>query len=48
MTGAQKLAGLGIGFVQNFSASGMTEKQLTGEATFNGDWAGYRADRARC
>ena len=37
--GAQKLTDLGIGFVQNFSASGMTETQITGEATFNGDWA---------
>ena len=38
-TGKQDLADLGIGFVQNFSASGMTATQLTGSATFKGDWA---------
>ena len=34
-----QLADLGIGFVQNFSDSGMTEKQGIGTATFNGNWA---------
>ena len=38
--GTQELADLGIGFVQNFSNSGMTERQITGTATFNGNWAG--------
>ena len=37
--GSQDLADLGIGFVQNFSNSGVTQKQGIGEATFNGDWA---------
>ena len=36
--GAQMLADLGIGFVQNFSESGITDKQGIGTATFNGDW----------
>ena len=38
--GSQKLAGLGIGFVQSISESGMTATQLAGTATFNGDWVG--------
>ena len=38
--GSQMVDVLGIGFVQNFSDSGMTETQITGTATFNGDWAG--------
>ena len=36
--GTQMLADLGIGFVQNFSESGITDKQGIGTATFNGDW----------
>ena len=36
--GSQQLTNLGIGFVQNFDDSGMTEKQGIGTATFNGDW----------
>ena len=32
------IADLGIGFVQNFDGSGMTERQGIGSATFNGDW----------
>ena len=36
--GAQELADLGIGFVQNHDGSGMTERQGIGTATFNGDW----------
>ena len=32
------VTGLGIGFVQNFSDSGVTAKQGIGSATFNGDW----------
>ena len=40
MSGAQDLAGLGIGFVQSISDSGMTETQITGKATFDGDWVG--------
>ena len=36
--GSQMLADLGIGFVQNFSDSGITEKQGIGTATFEGDW----------
>ena len=39
-SGAQDLAGLGIGFVQSISASGMTDTQLVGKATFDGDWVG--------
>ena len=38
--GMQMLTDLGIGFVQNFSDSGITEKQGIGTATFNGDWVG--------
>ena len=32
------IANLGIGFVQNYDGSGMTERQGIGSATFNGDW----------
>ena len=35
--GSQKLASLGIGWVQNIKG-GVTEKQGIGSATFNGDW----------
>ncbi len=37
-TGAQELADLGTGFVQNIDGSGMTDRQGIGEATFNGNW----------
>ena len=37
-TGAQKLTGLGIGFVQNISDSGVTDRQGIGTAIYNGDW----------
>ena len=37
-SGAQKLTGLGIGFVQNFSGSGMTARLGIGTVTYNGDW----------
>ena len=37
-TAGQKLAGLGIGFVQNFSGSGVTERLGIGSVTYNGDW----------
>ncbi len=37
-TGAQDLAELGIGFVQNIEG-GVTEGSITGTATFRGDWA---------
>ena len=36
--GAQNLADLGIGFVQNISGSGITQKTGIGRATFEGDW----------
>ena len=36
--GAQKLADLGIGWVQNISGSGMATNAGVGTATFNGDW----------
>ena len=38
ITGAQELADLGIGFVQNIDDSGVTDRQGIGTATFNGDW----------
>ena len=38
--GMQMLADLGIGFVQNISDFGITEKQGIGKAVFNGDWVG--------
>ena len=34
----QKVAGLGIGFVQNFSDSGVTDRLGIGKVTYNGDW----------
>ena len=34
----QKVAGLGIGFVQNFSGSGVTDRLGIGKVTYNGDW----------
>ena len=37
-TGMHGPDALGIGFVQNFSGSGVTEKQGIGTATFKGDW----------
>ena len=36
--GAQQVADLGIGFVQNFSGSGVTEGLGIGKASYNGDW----------
>ena len=36
--GSQNLASLGIGFVQNFSGSGLAPAQTTGSATYRGDW----------
>ena len=36
--GSQAVVDLGIGFVQNFSGSGVTDKQGIGTATFSGDW----------
>ena len=38
-TGAQELAGLGIGFVQSIG-DGMTPTQLSGTYEFEGDWVG--------
>ena len=38
MDGSQKVTDLSIGFVQNFSGSGVTDKQGIGKASFNGDW----------
>ena len=34
----QKIAGLGIGFVQNFSGSGITDRLGIGTVTYKGDW----------
>ena len=34
----QELAGLGIGFVQNFSGSGITDRLGIGTVTYKGDW----------
>ena len=36
--GSQKLSDLGIGWVQNFSDSGVTARLGIGTVTFNGDW----------
>ena len=36
--GSQKLADLGIGFVQNFSVTGVTDRLGIGTVTYNGDW----------
>ena len=37
-TAGQKVAGLGIGFVQNFSDSGVTDRLGIGTVTYKGDW----------
>ena len=37
--GSQDLAELGLGFVQNYDGSDVTDGSITGTATFNGDWA---------
>ena len=39
-TAGQKLAGLGIGFVQNFSDSGVAERLGIGTVSYKGDWVG--------
>jgi hypothetical protein len=44
-SGAQDLSGLGIGFVENISESGMTEKLGIGTATFTGDWVAVIQER---
>ena len=44
-SGAQDLSGLGIGFVENISESGMTEKLGIGTATFTGDWVAIIQER---
>ena len=36
--GSQEVADLGIGFVQNFSGSGMTDRLGIGIVSYNGDW----------
>ena len=36
--GSQEYADLGIGFVQNFSGSGTTDRLGIGEVIYNGDW----------
>ena len=43
--GSQTIADLGIGFVQNFSGSGVTTANVTGTATFQGNWVGVVRER---
>ena len=38
------IAGLGIGFVQNFSGSGVTDRLGIGTVTYKGDWVAVRAE----
>lgn len=44
-SGAQDLSGLGIGFVENISDEGMTQKLGIGTATFSGDWVAIIQER---
>ena len=41
MDGSQKLASLGIGFVQNISGSGMTDRLGIGTVTYNGNYLAH-------
>ena len=40
-TGAQDLAGLGIGFVQNISGSGITDRLGIGTVNYEGQWVAH-------
>ena len=45
--GSQKVANLGIGFVQNFSGSGKTDRLGIGTVSYNGDWVAAVQKRNR-